>query len=85
MCKVTEHVAKSEAMSKFSGDLFQCGQSDVLGSVVGIEDGDVGGGPAARDDRLLLEVLEEEAEREVAAERLDVHLPTTDFSTCVMN
>ena len=63
---------------KLSGDLFQCGQSDVLGGVVGVEDGDVSGGPAARDDRLLLEVLEEEAQREVTAERLDVHLPTTN-------
>ena len=54
--------------------LFQCLEADVLGAVVCVEDGDVGGGPAARHDGLLLEVLEEQAQRDVAPERLDVHL-----------
>ena len=54
--------------------LFQCLEADVLGAVVCVEDGDVGGGPAARHDGLLLEVLEEQAQRDVAPERLNVHL-----------
>ena len=55
-------------------DLLQRLEADVLGAVVCVEDGDVGGGPAARHDGLLLEVLEEQAQRDVAPERLDVHL-----------
>ena len=54
--------------------LFQGLEPYVLGAVVCVEDGDVGGGPAVCYDRLLLEVLEEQAEREVASKRLDVHL-----------
>ena len=65
-------------------DLFQCLEADVLGAVVCVEDGDVGGGPAARHDGLLLEVLEEEAQRDVAAERLDVHLAGSNVPYAAM-
>ena len=61
-------------------DLFQRLEADVLGAVVCVEDGDVGGGPAARHDGLLLEVLEEQAQRDVAPERLDVHLARSHVS-----